>query len=213
MTVSLNTVLVVLVLLQSIVVAVLLGNRAYGGELDPTAPPADSMISLDLLGARWARELDSTNGVGAGCNSDRFRCTFFTRVFPELGPSPKAVIDRGTGLVWERSPQNAGFTWHDAVDACYGKTVGGRMGWRLPSVAELQSLFDLSADHLPNNHPFVFSPSIAETYWTSERTDNLLSVYLFSSVPESPVSASSSNTLSVWCVRGGAPRDVPAGGL
>src|SRR6202030_435310 len=47
-----------------------------------------------------------------------------------------AVLDRETGLVWERSPsQTAGFL-EAALTRCKQLTTGGRGGWRLPRVEE-----------------------------------------------------------------------------
>jgi putative salt-induced outer membrane protein YdiY len=48
-----------------------------------------------------------------------------------------AVLDRETGLVWERSPANTPQTWNSARFQCTDRVVGGRIGWRLPSVHEL----------------------------------------------------------------------------
>src|SRR5512140_126433 len=43
-----------------------------------------------------------------------------------------AVLDRETGLVWERSPSAARVpVWADAVNDCYARIIGGRKGWRL----------------------------------------------------------------------------------
>jgi hypothetical protein len=54
-----------------------------------------------------------------------------------------AVLDRETGLVWERSRSNSsGFTYFTAQTHCAGLSVGGRLGWRLPSVQELATLID-----------------------------------------------------------------------
>jgi len=67
-----------------------------------------------------------------------------------------AVLDKETGLVWERSPDNAYRIWIDAINQCYSKQVGGRLGWRLPTVEELASLVDLTQSNpaLPSGHPF-----------------------------------------------------------
>ncbi len=54
----------------------------------------------------------------------------------------EAVLDRETGLVWERSPDPNSRTWYDAVRSCWLRQVGGRMGWHLPTVEELGSLVD-----------------------------------------------------------------------
>ena len=58
-------------------------------------------------------------------------------------------------------------TWDDAVHYCYDKTVGGRKGWRLPTVEELASLIDTTQNNpaLPSGHPF--SNVKSSFYWSS----------------------------------------------
>jgi hypothetical protein len=78
----------------------------------------------------------------------------------------EAVLDKETGLVWERTPTS--FQWESARIYCAGRTTGSRKGWRLPSVHELNSLFDPSAAPgilaLPVGHPFNnFPPAF---YWS-----------------------------------------------
>jgi len=73
----------------------------------------------------------------------------------------QAVLDRDTGLVWERSPSSgAAFGQASASIICWRKTTGGRQGWRLPRAEELTSLADPSNTtidqvHLPAGHPFI----------------------------------------------------------
>src|SRR4249919_3431545 len=88
----------------------------------------------------------------------------------------EAVLDRETGLVWERSPTQVARTWFQAVDYCGDLTTGGRKGWRLPTISELQSLVDptQNAPALSVGHPFLgvlFSTSLAvHFYWSSTTT-------------------------------------------
>ena len=74
----------------------------------------------------------------------------------------EAVRDNETGLVWEKSPQTINRTWTEAREVCARSDIGGRKGWRLPSVIELASLldpsvpaFDPPGPSLPPGHPFT----------------------------------------------------------
>src|SRR5262245_52999069 len=44
----------------------------------------------------------------------------------------EAVLDKETGLVWEKSPQTVSARWSVARRTCVEKNVGGQKGWRLP---------------------------------------------------------------------------------
>ena len=67
-----------------------------------------------------------------------------------------AVLDRETGLVWERAPDATTLSWPLAQTQCVTKTVSNRRGWRLPTIQELQSLVDPTQLNptLPAGHPF-----------------------------------------------------------
>ena len=83
----------------------------------------------------------------------------------------EAVLDKDTGLIWERSPQTTSVRWTVARRACIGKNVGGRKEWRLPSLEELAGLVDPSVAPpglaLPLNHPFLTVRSAV--YWSATR--------------------------------------------
>jgi hypothetical protein len=116
-----------------------------------------------------------------------------------------AVLDKNTGLVWEKSPQMADAKWNVARFICINKIIGGQKGWRLPSIPELTSLIDPSVappgPTLPPGHPFVNVQSA--NYWSA------------TTIAESPTAAwmvffnagAVLNTKrdiksQVWCVRG-----------
>jgi hypothetical protein len=88
-----------------------------------------------------------------------------------------AVLDRETGLVWERSPQTdtvaGGYL---APGTCTLKKVGGHPGWRLPTVQELASMIDLtqaSPPYLPSGHPFInVQTGFSDYYWSATTDDN-----------------------------------------
>jgi len=92
----------------------------------------------------------------------------------------EAVLDKNTGLVWERSPQASPTVWSNAVGACIRKTVGGLKGWRLPSGPELASLVDPSVPPgltLPPGHPFL---NVQSFYWSASTVaaDPMLAWYV-----------------------------------
>ena len=73
-----------------------------------------------------------------------------------------AVLDEETGLVWEQSPDTATVDWLGALSSCNDRTVGGRKGWRLPTIQELTSLVDptiaFPGPTLLSGHPFSNVP-------------------------------------------------------
>ena len=126
----------------------------------------------------------------------------------------EAVLDRETGLVWDRSPVASGFIWSSAVSTCVARTTGNRFGWRLPTVNELASLFDPSATNvpfLPSGHPFNGLPTGSTSFWTvtpgteAGTGHRNVGYALSAGGPSFSVSHVSTDTfpLGVWCVRGG----------
>ena len=127
-----------------------------------------------------------------------------TRFIVLANMNQEAVLDRETGLVWERSPDATPHTYYSGAFTCMGKTVGGRKGWRLPAMAEMMSLVDVTIPFpgpaLPAGHPFINVQGTG--YWTSwadpsgARMAMLMTFGGLSTInpPESE--------RPVWCVRG-----------
>jgi hypothetical protein len=65
----------------------------------------------------------------------------------------EAVLDRETGLVWERTPDTVRVSWEQSRFACANKAVGGVRGFRLPSIHEATTLLTETSG-LPPGHPF-----------------------------------------------------------
>lgn len=79
-----------------------------------------------------------------------------------------AVLDAATGLVWQKQVDGTLRDYSTAVDYCAALTLGGRTGWRLPSIAELATLIDKSAGgppYLPPGHPFT--GTLVGHFWSS----------------------------------------------
>lgn len=123
----------------------------------------------------------------------------------------EAVLDKNTGLVWEKSPATVRTIWESARTTCINKNVGGQKGWRLPSVAELASLIDPSVPSpgptLPPGHPFLnvqsffyWSASTSAVSSTNAWLVNFLNRDVFDGFNKG-------NAIGVWCVRGGMNAD------
>jgi hypothetical protein len=100
--------------------------------------------------------------------STRFVLVLFQEVCtPECHQIATGVLDRETGLVWERIPSASAIQFVPATIACAAKVRGGRLGWRLPDFDELASLMDPTVTagvRLPPGHPFI---NIGDRgYWT-----------------------------------------------
>ncbi|MDE1890737.1 MAG: DUF1566 domain-containing protein [Planctomycetota bacterium] len=123
------------------------------------------------------------------------------------------VLDKETGLVWERSPSSKGvpYTWADAVEYAYRKTLGGRKGWRLPTIEELASLVDYGQrdPSLPPDNPFKLVDYGIVGYWTVS-TINASDPHLAWKVffHDGFIDGEDkSHGGYVWCVRGGHAYD------
>ena len=131
----------------------------------------------------------------------------------------EAVLDRETGLVWERSPQTFPNIWDEARLQCPFLETGGRRGWRLPLVHELASLLDPSVaspgPKLPAGHPFT-NVLTDTSYWSAtafvDRPDNAWFVDfrtgLVSDFFKTNHAGFGSSDYHIWCVRGGMNADA-----
>ena len=122
--------------------------------------------------------------------------------FPSGGA---AVLDRETGLVWEKSPDTTPRTWLSAHTFCNNRGVGGRRGWRLPTVQELASLLDPNAGgapFLPAGHPFTNVQS--SVYWSATTFGPLTSAaWVVNFGFDGASFVGKGNDSFVWCARGG----------
>src|SRR6266404_2110285 len=130
-----------------------------------------------------------------------------------------AVLDRVTGLVWERTPVSAvRIGWFDAVAGCDGLNVASRLGWRLPSLQELTSLVDPTQNNpaLPAGSPFQGIASfLGSVYWTAataETDANAAKAVNFSDRSITQIVKLQLVPLQgarYWCVRGGSAVSNP----
>jgi len=142
---------------------------------------------VDLIPPAWSQTL----------GADRFQLV--------LGGA--GVLDRETGLVWEQEPSTSTFNWVVAPSHCYPLGVGGRKGWRLPTIEELASLVDTSnlSPALPSGHPFTLTSTQEDGFYWSATTDAFFTGNAWGvNLDVGGVgSISKESPFHVWCVRAG----------
>ncbi len=117
----------------------------------------------------------------------------------------EAVLDRETGLVWQQNPAVLSESWNAATNyagACPAAVTGGRSGWRLPRLDEIQTLNTGIFTGLPAGHPF--GANAHGTFWTANTTDSTHAVGwgIASADGESVGVFLKTYALNSWCVRG-----------
>jgi Protein of unknown function (DUF1566) len=126
-----------------------------------------------------------------------------------------AVLDRETGLVWEKSPLALSLVdWRAPLFQCpRSVVVGNRRGWRLPTIQELSSLIDLSVPltgpTLPAGHPFI-GVQTSHRYWSATTVlESGGSAWVVDFGTGGLDSHEKSDSLLLrWCVRGGHSPDA-----
>jgi Protein of unknown function (DUF1566) len=143
-----------------------------------------------------------------------------TRFIVLANMGSQAVLDRETGVVWDRTPSDFSPTWGIASLNCVQQSTGTRFGWRLPTLQEILSLFEpvlmqtpsgpTIVATLPAGHPFT---GVANTeYWTATPANNnvfgqpqqwvaRVGLFFGTAGPRSTES-----TARFWCVR--SPQSV-----
>ena len=131
----------------------------------------------------------------------------------------EAVLDKETGLVWERTPGDLNRdgvigvgdprTWFTAHGTCRSKIVGDRRGWRLPTFEELASLVDPSNAFprvtLPAGHPFIGDFSSSFDFWSANTLVSAptIALALPFGTDYDAIGFPKDSELFLWCVRGG----------
>ena len=120
----------------------------------------------------------------------------------------EAVLDRETGLVWQKTLDPNSYNWGGARIVCATRITGGRRGWRLPSMHELASLADPANFNpaLPTGHPFVNVQPIF--YWSATtNADNPAEAWTVGFSGGVSTGDKQANRFPIWCVRGPVSAD------
>jgi hypothetical protein len=164
---------------------------ATAGQLQPSAPPGPTMKTLDEIPPTWSQKLSADKRFVLVLNNE-------------------AVLDKETGLVWEKQPNSNQITTFLDAFTTGEATIGGRRGWRLPTIEELESLIDPSQSNpaLPPGHPFAINSN--DIFWSSTIVPIVLNQTYIMKISNGEVAGASnggnntqSGLYSVWRVRGG----------
>ena len=102
-----------------------------------------------------------------------FYClSFFTlpantsNIFVDNGDG--TIIDTKIGLMWVSKDNGFPINYTDAVEYCKNLRVGGYTDWRMPTLAELASLYNPSEKNKNGYHTIKIVTTTAQSCWSSE---------------------------------------------
>ncbi|MFZ3136138.1 MAG: DUF1566 domain-containing protein [Thermodesulfovibrionales bacterium] len=109
------------------------------------------------------------------------------------------VIDKNTGLIWQREDDGTARSWTNAANYCENLSLDGHADWRLPTYFELLTIVDYGRNN-PSVDPLVFPDTNSSFYWTSTTDVGGAKAISFDYGVSSTLLQSSVN--SFRCVRG-----------
>ncbi len=78
------------------------------------------------------------------------------------------VSDNRTGLMWAAADNGIPINWMDAHSYCTSCRHGGYSDWRMPTVAELASLYDPEEKNTRGYHLTALINTTASSCWAAE---------------------------------------------
>jgi hypothetical protein len=127
--------------------------------------------------------------------------------------APDTVIDRVTGLIWERRLGGSALLWREARQYCASLAIGGARPWRLPTLIEMTSLVDFSRS-VPAIDQVAFPDTLQGNFWTATpvSTSEVEAWYVAFSTGFNYQGHRDFLRLGARCVRSGASADTTTGG-
>ena len=89
------------------------------------------------------------------------------------------VTDTKTGLMWSVKDNGNHINWTDARSYCQSYSGGGHKDWRMPTLAELTSLYDPEIQNKRGYHIPKLIDTTAESCWSSETRDEIAARFNF----------------------------------
>ncbi len=78
------------------------------------------------------------------------------------------ITDTKTGLMWAAMDNGSPINWSDALSYCQKYSGGGHTDWRMPTLAELKSLYDTGSKNKRGYHVNKLIETSAQSLWASE---------------------------------------------
>ena len=89
------------------------------------------------------------------------------------------VTDTKTGLMWAAKDNGGLINWTDARSYCQSYSGGGHKDWRMPTSAELTSLYDPEIQNKRGYHIPKLIGTTAESCWASETRGEIAARFNF----------------------------------
>ena len=89
------------------------------------------------------------------------------------------ITDTKTGLMWAANDNGDLINWTDARSYCQNYNGGGHTDWRMPTLAELTSLYDPGVKNKGGYHIPVLIDTTAESCWASDTRGGIAARFNF----------------------------------
>jgi hypothetical protein len=113
-----------------------------------------------VLRARCVRTVETKRPPKPGAKAE---AAWFA---PDYDVQTDTVLDRGTGLTWQRAAPAQTFSFAQAQQYCARLLVGQQEGWRTPTLGELLTLVDERTTN-PTIDAKAFPKTPSASFWTS----------------------------------------------
>ena len=100
-----------------------------------------------------------------------FICFFVIPAMPSdrfVNHGDGTVTDTKTGLMWAAKDNESPINWKDARSYCQNYNGGGHTDWRMPTLAELASLYDPGVKSKRGYHVTKLIDTSAQSLWVSD---------------------------------------------
>lgn len=125
------------------------------------------------------------------------------------GTQPGALTwtDPATSLMWTKKDNSSDVTWQQATDYCRNLQLAGHSDWRLPSIDELQGIYDANANVIgANGYSYYVKGNLQLSGWwqwsnSQGNASGEAWFYNFINVKRISYRFGNSNQLRALCVR------------